>query len=287
MGDHPGSFLLDNPELVTASAPWCTTFDNLELGILLLSQPWLAGDGLRRAELERQLTQLAHDLPLGAVYFQRVKRSVARLEAIGAVRGIGAGRSRRFLGTPCGFASLILNLRILRLDPTTDGSEFELKRALVAMWNLVFDRLSELPDEPALDSELESFFDDVQALKVLGKPAITDELVRDALDILGLIELQRERVAQLLEQSERRLEQLPSRANLFRSVDLAQLIHDPAAATAVRSLATSELPELNLRATAMCYQHYLTYLDELTKMYAQTLRVVNLDVMRQLAGRLG
>ena len=235
----------------------------------------------------RQLTQLAHDLPLGAVYFQRVKRSVARLEAIGALRGIGAGRSQRFLGTPCGFASLILNLRILRLDPTTDGSEFELKRALVAMWNLVFDRLSELPDEPALDSELESFFDDVQALKVLGKPAITDELVRDALDILGLIELQRERVAQLLEQSERRLEQLPSRANLFRSVDLAQLIHDPAAATAVRSLATSELPELNLRATAMRYQHYLTYLDELTKMYAKTLRVVNLDVMRQLAGRLG
>ena len=40
--------LLDNPELVEPLAPWCVILDNLELGILLVAQPWLAVDGLRR-----------------------------------------------------------------------------------------------------------------------------------------------------------------------------------------------------------------------------------------------
>ena len=135
-----------------ASPTWRSRIDNLELGILLFTQPWLAGDGLRRADLERLLGRLGADLPLGAIYFQRVKRAVTRLEEIGALRGLGEGRARRFVMTPEGFAAFLFNLRALHEDPTLDGSEFELKRALAAMWGLAFERLGDFAPTAGFDS---------------------------------------------------------------------------------------------------------------------------------------
>src|SRR4051794_29774524 len=186
------AFLLENPESVLVEAPWCAVLDNLELGILLLAQPWVVGAGLRRADLERQLARL--DLPLGSVYFQRVKRAVARLEEAGAMRGSGEGRARSFVVTPEGFAALLLNLCVLVADPTLDGSEFELKRSLVSMLDLLFDRLQELPVEAGLSPETEGFFEDVDRLAVRGEPVITEEVEGQALDVLRLIAEQRRKM---------------------------------------------------------------------------------------------
>ncbi len=299
MPDLDPNFLLDNPELVAPTAPWCVRLENLELGTLLLAQPWLAGGGIGRADLERQLSHLARDLPLGPVYFQRVSRAVARLEEMGALRGRGKGRSRRFLLTPSGFAALILNLRVLAADPTVDGSEFELKRALVAMCNLVLERVSELPGEAPADPEMDRFFDEAERLTVLGRPVITDEIVGRALDILGLVEIQRQRILHLLDAAVDRLEQISAQADLLGGVDLARLPESPAPGTAkplaggpattgmVRSLATHTLPRLSLRATILRYRSYLDYLDRLTRLYSRELKVIDLGTLRRLTGRRG
>src|SRR5882757_4800099 len=122
MIDFSPDQLLQNPALVTPVAPWCDLLENLDLGIILLAQPWLVGIGLRRSDFERQLGQLAASLPLGPLYFQRISRAVAGLEKRGVLRGSGEGRDRRFALTPQGFAALIVNLHVLRADPTLDGS---------------------------------------------------------------------------------------------------------------------------------------------------------------------
>lgn len=297
MRDLSPSFLLGNPDLVAPVAPWCVRLDNLELGMLLLAQPWVAGGGLRRADLERQLAHLARDLPLGPVYFQRVNRAAAKLEAVAALAGRGSGRARRFAVTPQGFAALILNLRVLFADPTVDGSEFELKRALVAMWNLVWERLAQLPDEVELEGDLERFFDEVEALEVLGRRVITDEVLGRALDVLALVEVQRRRVEGLLEAAEKRLAALAPQADQLRGVDLARLAggRDAGAGSAqgteaiatalVRHLAGRALPQLSLQATVLRYRGYLDYLAELTRLYAKELRVVDLATVRRITGR--
>jgi hypothetical protein len=290
-------FLLAHPEMVTASAPWCVVLDNLELGTLLLAQPWLAGDGLRRADLERQLTGLAAELPLGPIYFQRVNRAVARLEAIGAVAGVGSGHSRRFLATPPGFGALLLNLRVLRRDPTLDGSEFELKRALAAMWNLVLERLARLPDQGALPPDAERFLEDVDRLTVLGQRVVTEQVVDEALDVLRLVAIQREHVIRRLDEARERLRLAEVRAGALRDVDPARLgsgtasgtadppVGAPGALATVVALATSVLPQLSLRATVLRYERYRHYLDGLTTLYAAELKTVDLGVVRGMLAR--
>ena len=176
-------FLLSHPSLVRSLAPWCRRLGSLELGVLLLGQPWLAGQGLRRSDLERQLATLAAELPLGPVYFQRVSRAVQALEADGALEGRGSGRSRLYVASPRGFAALILNLRVLTNDPTVEGGEFELKRALVALWSLLLERLLELPDEIAFDEEVETFFNEVETLSLWGRRVISEELISRALKL--------------------------------------------------------------------------------------------------------
>jgi len=290
-------FLLEHAEMVTPSAPWCVVLDNLELGTLLLAQPWLAGDGLRRADLERQLTGLATELPLGPVYFQRVNRAVARLEAIGAVAGVGSGRSRRFLATPPGFGALLLNLRVLRRDPTIDGSEFELKRALVAMWNLVLERLARLPDHGALPPDAKRFLEDVDRLTVLGQRVVTEQVVDEALDVLRLVAIQREHIIRRLDEARERLRLAEVRAGTLRDVDPARLgsgtasgtanppVGAPGALATVVALATSVLPQLSLRATVLRYERYRHYLDGLTTLYAAELKTVDLGVVRGMLAR--
>jgi hypothetical protein len=290
-------FLLEHPEMVTPSAPWCVVLDNLELGTLLLAQPWLTRDGLRRADLERQLTRLAAELPLGPVYFQRVNRAVARLEAIGAVAGAGSGRSRRFTVTPPGFGALLLNLRVLRSDPTIDGSEFELKRALVAMWNLVLERLAKLPDEGALPPDAARFLDDVDRLTVLGQRVVTEKVVGETLDVLRLVATQRDHVIRRLDEARERLRRAEAQATTLRDVDLARLgesafagaadllVGAPGALATVVELATGVLPRLSLRAAVLRYERYRHYLDGLTTLYAAELKTVDLDAVRGILVR--
>jgi hypothetical protein len=290
-------FLLSSPTLVIREAPWCTAADNLELGVLLLSQPWVAGGGLRRADLERQLGSLSADMPLGPVYFQRVSRAVARMERIGALRGTGRGRARRFAVTPRGFATLILNLRVLQADPTLDGGEFEFKRALVAMWNLTLERLLELGDQLEIDPAAKGFFGEVESLRVLGAPVITEKLLRSALDVLGLIDLQRTRVRELLAEAEERLGRTADRARALRRVEITRgagrsrlsprppVKDDAALAALVRGLVTGALPDLTLRTTTLRYRKYLEYLDRLERIHARELKVVDLGSLRRLGAR--
>ncbi len=286
-------FLIAHPELVAAAAPWCARLEPLELGLVLLAQPWLAGAGLRRAQLERRLSRWARDLPLGAVYFQRVDRAVARLEAIGALRSEGGGRSRRFIATPEGFAAFVVNLRVLQADPTVDGREFELKRALVAMWSVAFRRLSELADDLGSDPELSRFLDEAERLEVWGQPLLTDRLMRQALDVLGLISIQRRCVQELLERTRRRLDELAAREEPLDGVDLsrvatalpagaaAPLLTNPATAEVVRTLSTLALPAIGLRAQELRYRRYLDYLDDLSTFYAEELDEVDLAAVRR------
>lgn len=290
------TFLLRNPTLVEPVAPWCVRLDNLSLGILLLTQPWIAGEGQRRADLERGLARLEADLPVGPVYFQRVRRAVATLEETGALVGEGGGRSRRFVITPEGFAALILNLRVLTSDPTLDGRELELKRSLVAMWNVLLERIQELAAEVAVDESWEEFFDRVESITLFDRPVVTEELMAEALDVQRLLDDQRRHVEKLREATATRLEQVSGQAELLRDADLAQMVEDrlpgtgsvladnPEAVEMLRTVATRTLPEMGLRARVLRYDAFLRYLDELSELYARELKVVDLRRFRRRVG---
>ncbi len=292
MDDLDPTFLLDNPDLVRPLAPWCARRDNLELALLLLSLPWLAATGLRRAELERQLGALGPDMPVGPVYFQRVSRAVRGLESDGALGGTGRGRNRRFATTPAGFASLILNLRVLGGDPTVDASEFEFKRALVAMWNVVAERLIELPADTAAPEDAERFFGEVEAVALWGRPVITDAVVRDAFDVMGLVDRQRHRVRALRAAAAAGLEQADTRSRLLRETPLDRLgamaldeVERARLLETVRSLAGQTIPALRARSTLVRYDAYLTYLDALSSLYARELKVVDFARFRAVVAR--
>ena len=62
----------------------------------------------------------------------------------------------------------------MRADPTVDGRELELKRALVSMVNVVLDRFLDLPPEGSLGPALDEWFDEVDALEVWGRPVLSD-----------------------------------------------------------------------------------------------------------------
>jgi hypothetical protein len=273
------AFLLQSPELVTLVAPWCVRLDNLELGILLLVQPWLAVGGLRRAELERRIAGLASELPLGPVYFQRVKRTVARLEEIGAVRSLDE-RSQKFVATPQGFAAFILNLHVLSADPTLDGGELEMKRALVSRCNLILDWLAELPDEVLTPPDIEAFFDEVEQLSVYGQRVIAPQVITEALDILRLLASQREKIEERLRAARRQEIDLTHFTERGFPGAAALLGDTPGALGLIREMASGVLPRLGRQATVLRYEHFLRYLDELAALYAGELKTVALESVR-------
>ena len=289
--DLSPAFLLEHPEIVTPAAPWCRWLTNLELAILLLTQPWLADGGLSRADLERQLGRLGAGMPVGPVYFQRVSRASAVLEGRGQLVGQGTSRSRRFVLTPVGFAAMLLNLQVVRADPTVDAREFELKRALVSMANVVLDRLLELPQEGGLGSSLEAWFDAVDDLEVWGRPVMTVAVYADAFNVLRLVERQQERVRTLERFAEARLAGAATPAALARQARLADAdapagpVADPDVADLLRtarSLATATLPQLAARADIVRYRAYQLYLAELATLYASELRVVDMGLFRDV-----
>jgi hypothetical protein len=274
------SFLLHHPELVGPVAPWCSWLENLELGILLLAQPWLSGQGLRRSELQEQLERLAADLPLGPVYFQRVSRAASLLEERGQLRAPGAGRQRRYQTTAEGFAALILNLQVLRADPTLDGSEFELKRALVALWGLVAQRMAGAEDGVEASPGMDTLLEELERLRVWDQPVITEQVVADGLDIQRLIRTQREGLEELQAEAQRRLEASAAPHRLVGTPPSrpGRRARGPAAAvlmeamTMVRVVASGMAPRLAGEAALLRYRAYGEYLDGLAKLYAKEFR---------------
>jgi hypothetical protein len=289
MAETTPAFLLAQPRLVLPVAPWCTWLENQELVILLLAQPWLAGAGLRRSELQEQLERVGGDLPLGPVYFQRVSRAAEALEGRGQLAAEGTGRTRRYHTTVEGFAALILNLQVLRADPTVDGSEFELKRALVALWNLVTTRLGGLEEEIEARPEMGRLLQQLARLKVWGRPVVTEQVVDDAFDILRLVRTQRERVAVLEQEVAARQEALVQRYRLV-APDRRRALADTAltgALEVVSVVASAEAPRLQGEAALLRYRAYGAYLDGLERLYARELPVVDLATIRRVLGGKG
>jgi hypothetical protein len=283
------AFLLQHPELVRPVAPWCSWLENQELGILLLAQPWLAGRGLRRAELQSQLERLAAGLPLGPVYFQRVSRAAEALAERGQLRIQGGGRQRRYQTTAAGFAALVLNLQVLRADPTLDGSEFELKRALVALWNLVAQRMDAAAGEVESTPEMSGLLEELERLRVWGQPVVTEQVVADGLDILRLIRTQRERLDGLAREAggqreaaaaPHRLLGAPGGARGRRRSGPALPVLKEALAM-VRVVASGVAPRLAAEAALLRYRAYGEYLDGLARLYAKELPVVDLAAARR------
>jgi hypothetical protein len=298
MVDFEPEQLLQNPDVVTPVAPWCSVLKNLDLGIVLLAQPWIAGEGLRRGDLERDLRELTASLPIGSLYFQRISRTAADLEKRGILRGKGVGRERKFVLTPQGFASLILNLYLLQEDPTLDGSEFELKRELVAMWNLTFDRVLQSLEQIPLGSEVAAFFEEVDRLTLFGKQVITAQTLKEAFSVLRLVATQREKIDRMKSQVEARAQETQAQIELLRAADLSKLDlsafgdrmaifkDNPALMELVRGIATSAVPTLSIEAQIMRYEAYLEYLNQLERAYRTHLKVVDISkVRRRLAGR--
>jgi hypothetical protein len=289
--------LLGHPELVRPVAPWCSWLENHELGILLLAQPWLAGKGLRRAELQEQLERLAADLPIGPVYFQRVSRSAAALEARGQLAQLGKGRTRRFQTTVGGLAALILNLQVLRSDPTVDGSEFELKRALVALWNMVAVHIADVSDEVESGPALSGLLRDLSCLKVWQRAVITDQVVEGGFDILRLIRTQRDLLARFEEEARRRQSAVAARSGLVEPMAPratgrgrrpgSRTRRSPGVAEALATaqlVATGVAPRLECEAALLRYRAYAGYLDGLETLYARELPVVDLAAVRRAGG---
>jgi hypothetical protein len=230
-------------------------------------------------------------MPIGPIYFQRVSRAARSLEERALLRGHGSGRGRRFTVTPRGFAALILNLQVVRSDPTVDGSEFEFKRSLVAVCNLVMERLARHRPEVELGTAVAGFLDDVERLQVWGRPVITDGVVSDAFDVLHLIGVQRRRVQALLAGAEDRLERTRASARLMRGFPPQLSGVDTDRGTGARDLrrlvdtvwpmAAVVAPELAARAATTRYRAYLEYLDRLSSLYSEHLEVVDLAVFRR------
>jgi hypothetical protein len=290
--------LLDSP-LTGKAAPWCAVLDNLDLGIVLATPPWIVGAGLRRADIERQLGVLASSLPIGNIYFQRVNRAVATLESRAMLSGSGHDRDRRFALTPEGFAALILNLHVLRSDPTLDGSEFEFKLELVAHFNLAFDRLLSAPPNIVFPPSMQSFFERLERLTVLGTPVLNMDLIENAFNVRRLIAEQRSNVIGLKSQAEARLAQTHAMSEFFRTADLSQLNVDGLGEHAallrdtevlqevVRTIATSGAPQLSARGQVIRYESYLAYLAQLEAIYSSEPNVVDINMFRRRIAGLG
>lgn len=290
-------FLLNNPQVMKPVAKWCVALDNLELALVLVLQPWAVdGGGRTRAQLERIVAEMAAQLPLGAVYFQRISRAVSELERRGLIKGTGDGRNRLFVETPEGFAAVIINLLTLRDDPTINASEFEFRREIVAVWSLLFQRVTEsissLP-ELKVSSDLKSFYEAVDQVCILGKQVITPEIVTDAFSITGLINRQREHVTGLRSQVEQQLPEARQQTELMRAVDISKLNVDELrqipmfrenpnlAIELVRACGTSSLLPVALEARVARYDAYLRYLDSLAAIYGRELQIFDFEAFRR------
>ncbi len=273
------AFLLDNPELVLPVAPWCRVLDNLELVTCMLAQPWVAGKGVKRAELERQLQALAAELPLGRIYFQRVNRATKALAACGLLGVVGSGRTRRFVLRPRGFAGLILNLRYLHSDPTMDGSEMEIKRSLVGMWNLLVERWLEVPREVPPEEGEVGFLSEAEALGLWGQSVLPEARVRRAMDVRELIALQRQKVSSLRSETREALRPATASSQMLRGLDVTG--SHGTGRELIPVLVRRTLPALSLRARLLRYEAYLGYLDSLDALYGAELRVADFAMFRQ------
>jgi len=224
----------------------------------------------------------------------------AAAEASECLRAEGTGRNQRFILSPAGFAAILLNAQVLRVDPTLDGSEFEFKRAMVSMWNLLAEQIMASPPNVRLAPEFRQFFMEVDKLTIWGRPVMTESVVRDAFDVLALVERQRQKVQLLRDEARARLSLATAEAELVRGVDLSHLqLPDPAGELAllrdnpefaemIRSLAVQAMPQLALEAKIARYDAYLDYLKELAGIYGRRLRHVDLGTFRRcVAGNGG
>ncbi|MCP4902417.1 MAG: hypothetical protein GY906_36085 [bacterium] len=286
--------LLARPDLVQPVAPWCTVLSNLELALVMAAQSGLGGESLRRAELERRVQAMVAGLGVGPMYFQRTSRAVNSLEQRGILLTEGNGRTRRFRIAPQGFAALILNLRVLRSDPTVDGSEFELKRSVVALWNAVHQELLEMNPDLGEASLFDEFFDELEHVVIWGQQVVTDEVVAEAFDVLALIDLQRVHVGELRSNAALRLEDSRATEQLLEnaSSEVSRLLatsqesENLNQAEIVQAVAAAaSAPRVEEQVAIARYDAYLSYLERIRVVYEADLKTVDLNHLRERRGQ--
>lgn len=175
------------------STPWARKLDALEIWTAMSVAPWSWNEGLRVAEIERQLVQVATSLSLGAVYFQRVNRMVADLAGAKILKTCGTKRACRYLLTPEGFVSVVLNMTASFADPTVDASEFESKRMLAEIHGASLQLVTE--DESS--SGTTKFCDNFDQVRLLGGRIMSREIAREAFSIHALLDRQIAHVTRL------------------------------------------------------------------------------------------
>lgn len=268
---------MGNDQVVLPVAPWCRRLDNLEIALVVVTLPWVAGEGLRRAELERQLLRLSDELPIGRVYFQRVSRAAAALVKHGCLRSFGSGRNIRFLAAAEGFAALLLNLQVLFDDPTLYGSELELKCAVVALWNQVHDCVVARWGGSAGESINDDFLDQVLTLRLWDRPVISEPTIEQAFDLCSLLQRARDLVDRRTEEARAQvkaepelLRDGPSGPGLPTTFPLSpgnaglgflQTVQ------LVQTLTGSSARSVRLRAQLLRYEAFTSYLDSLTELF--------------------
>ena len=255
------------------------------MAIALLTLPWVAVGGSRRADLEQQLAAVASDWPIGRVYFQRVNRATVAL----ADAGVLARKGQRYELTPEGFGSLVLNLYTLRCDPTLDAQEFEFKREVIAMWQLSAERCAAVQLSNDFIQNVTAFLDAVEALAINGLRVFRKDVLVDAFNVIKFIGRARERVQHLLDQANERLTLAKLQMDVLQYADLSQLSQlsvpgmpdNSDLVAAVQAYATSGVHEFNSRARLARYRAYLDYLGGLETMHRDELGILDLDDFRR------
>jgi hypothetical protein len=281
--------LLDHPATRLVS-PWCVTLDNLELAIVLVTQPMLS-EARRRSEIEATLRELSASMPIGEVYFQRVARAVEKLEAARILHGDKAEKGkRRFRCTAEGFASLVVNLRVLNADPTLNGDEFEFKKEIVAMWHMLIERAKDADSVLALSDETAAFWEAVEKVTLGAQPVFTSELFSDTFNIQRLIERQRQAIRERRTAQQQRLAEVRVQTAFWQTADLRSLAAEtpglrvsPELLEGIRALAMSNAMQVAAEATLLRYEAYLRYLDQLEKLYQPQFKELALEDFRRLS----
>lgn len=257
-----------------AATPWCRPLDNLELAILLQASPW-AVVGIRVADLVTRLNALGNAIPLGPIYFHRVSRAAHELVQIKALDALEHPRGVGFRLRPEGFAALVLNQHLCTADPTFDSTEFEIKREIASCNSFALQQLEDLAASIGdIPPPVRLFFEQAEALRVLGQAVVTPELVADAFSVSALLERQLAHVRGLALRAERAsslFEMSPPNIAAVRESILASASESaeafPELISTLEALASSGWQRTSLRAAEYRYTAYLMYIERLVDLY--------------------
>jgi hypothetical protein len=281
-------------DTTTSIAPWCRRLEPMEMSLLLIAVPFIGP--VRRADFPRRLSDVGiTESLIGALYFQRIDRTVEQFVKIGAMEHEGASREKAYRTTAKGFAAILLNLSVLDRDPTLDGTEFELKREIAAALHVgIGAAIAAVPHLPA-QSPARQFFEELFKLEVLGRSVVSNELLVSAADVHALINRQRQNVGKRLERVQREANEMHALRRILGAAGLGgavksglvqeapAFLSQPEFLGVATALATSGAPEAEVQSRILRYQAYTAYLDRLSELYGKAAATAS-NIFTLLAG---